>query len=195
MRPAITPLFLALVALTTTTLPPAPAAAQEAHEIRAVHYALTRLGYNTGEKPEVLELASQSAIDQYAEDMGIDRGFEDVIYHLSKSDPKWTTQWTADTQQAVEYALFQALREPDSAKFSDIRKLYVGEDERFVSACIEVNAKNGAGSYTGYTWHFLKGVYAQVGEKDRFIFIVENLPQYEAYLACELGYVLEVKTG
>lgn len=58
----------------------------------------------------------------------------------------------ADPDSAVKAVISQHLRDPDSAKFQNIR--YRSKTE----VCGEVNARNGLGGYTGFSTFWVQGL-------------------------------------
>ena len=183
--------FWRLLALSLALLP-ASAKAQEAMEVRALQYSLSRLGHYSSDVDGKMGPGTRQAIASYAEQNNVGDGFDNVFRDLAHATLPWEVEWSASLEDAAMSALQTSLRDFESAQFSGVHIAHRSEDGRWVSACIDVNARNGYGGYTGYQWVFLKGLRATVGNREIYTFFMENLSDYEASYLCRLGFVLEL---
>lgn len=172
-------------------LPAISASAQDAMEVRAVQYALSRSGHYESTVDGQMGPGTRRAMRTYADENGVESDFDSVFLYLARAQLPWEVEWSSDIEAAVQSTLEIGLLDYDSAKFSGIHVAHKGVNEQWISACVDVNAKNRFGAYTGYQWVFLKGLKASVGEKDIYTFFMDDLSDYEASYLCRLGYVVE----
>lgn len=170
-----------------------PTYAQSSIEVQSVQYALSRLGVYANSVDGLNGPGTRQAISAYAADTGIDDDFNTVFMELYRFQEPWVGEWNDAVQEAVDHALNFWLADFESARFSGEKKLYVGEDSKFVSACVELNAKNAHGAYVGYQWFFLRGMQFKIGSQPaHFSFIPEDMSTLDHSALCGLGFVLEL---
>lgn len=181
-------LFLALCILISNA-----AYAQDRFEVTALQYALKRLGLYASSIDGQMGRGTRNGISTYAQENSTSGDFNGVFLHLAGRDLPWEIEWNDQVQDAVNAALEIGLLDYTSAQFSNLKRLYVGEDQQWVTACVDVNAKNEFGAYAGYRWAFLKGVRAQIGTSHLYTFFMVNLTEYQANVYCKLGFVQEIE--
>ena len=171
---------------------PISVSAQEAMEVRALQYALSRLDHYNSDIDGQTGPGTRRAIQLYADQNSVSNDFDGVFLHLARATLPWEVEWTDQIDSAVMSALQTGLRDFDSAQFSGVHVAHQSEDGQWASACVDVNARNGFGGYTGFQWVFLKGVRGTIGSQEFYTFFMEDMSSYEANYLCRLGFVLEL---
>lgn len=181
-------LFFLLCILISST-----AHAQDRFEVSALQYALKRLGLYSSTIDGQMGRGTRNGISAYAHENNTSGDFNGAFLHMARRELPWKIEWNDRVQDAVSAALEIGLLDYASAQFSNLKRLYVGEDQQWVTACVDVNAKNEFGAYAGYRWIFLKGVRTRIGAADFYTFFMVDLTEYQANVYCKLGFVQEIE--
>jgi len=166
--------------------------AQERLEVQALQYSLKRLGFYSSTVDGLMGPGTRAAISAFANENDAEPNFDAVFMNIARRDLPWAGRWNDDAQEAVEATLKNGLIDYGSAQYSGRNMLYVSEGQKWVTACVEVNARNQLGGYTGYQWFFLKGFRMNIGTAEHYSFFMDDLTDYQALALCQLGYIQEL---